>query len=202
MRALFMTAALIAVLVGTAAAQQAGTLTDGRDGKKYRTVKIGKQIWMAENLNYQTDSGSWCYENKADNCKKYGRLYDWNTAVTVCPAGWKLPDTAGWDRLKTSASGRETAGKKLKSKSGWHNQSDGSSGNGTDDYGFSALPGGHRYSDGGFYDAGNFGYWWTATEYDASDAYLRYMNYGNDGMYENYYYLNRGAGYSVRCVRD
>jgi uncharacterized protein (TIGR02145 family) len=195
-RTLLLTAVMVAALAAPAAAAK-GSFTDNRDGKTYETVKIGKQTWLAENLNYKTPSGSWCYDNDESNCKKYGRLYDWNTAMGACPAGWKLPDTTAWDVLKTSAGGRETAGRKLKSRSGWKEN-----GGGTDDYGFSALPGGHRYSDGGFYDAGSIGYWWTSTEYDVSDAYLRYMNYGNDGLYENYYYLDRNEGYSVRCVKQ
>jgi len=77
-----------------------GTFTDKRDGKTYKTVKMpdGK-IWMAENLNYETESGSWCYDNDPSNAVKYGRLYDWNTAKTVCPRGWRLPSRSDWHRL-------------------------------------------------------------------------------------------------------
>jgi uncharacterized protein (TIGR02145 family) len=176
-------------------------LTDYRDGQTYRTVVMpdGKR-WMAKNLNYQTDS-SWCYENSADSCEKYGRLYDWKTATTVCPAGWKLPDTAGWNRLLTKAGGWEAAGKKLKSKSGWVNLPDKNSGNGTDKFGFSVLPGGSRDSYGGFYYAGYYGVWWTATEEIWSiNAYYRYVDYHYDHVYEDIY--DKDDGYSVRCVAD
>jgi len=141
-----------------------GTLTDGRDGKKYKTVVIGGKRWMGENLNYQTISGSWCYENAGSNCNKYGRLYDWNTAKAVCPKSWHLPSRQEWDEL-VKASGGNKAGKNLKSESGWNNR-----GNGKDKYGFSALPGGRRYSGGSFYGAGSDGGWWTATEYGSGYA--------------------------------
>ena len=71
-------------------AQQKGTLTDTRDGKIYKTVKIGEQVWMAENLNYEAE-GSRCYNDSTTYCKKYGRLYNWETAMKACPNGWHLP---------------------------------------------------------------------------------------------------------------
>jgi len=171
-----------------------GMLTDNRDGKRYKTVVIDGKRWMGENLNYQTTSGSWCYKNDYSKCNVYGRLYDWNTAKTVCPGGWHLPSRQEWNDLEKAAGGRK-AGKNLKSKSGWDNR-----GNGTDKYGFSALPGGYRDSFGDFINAGNYGNWWTATEYDGSYAYSRGMDYDLDGVYE--YYDSKSYGRSVRCVAD
>jgi uncharacterized protein (TIGR02145 family) len=163
-------------------------------------------------LNYQTASGSWCYDDNNSNCDKYGRLYDWKTAKTVCPKGFHLPSRNNWDNLGRAAGGARKAdnkgnidwhdaGKKLKTKSGWGNRSDGSVGNGTDDFGFSALPGGRHHSSGSFYDAGSGGNWWTATENDANHAYYRVMGYNDDNVYENSYY-DKSQGYSVRCVAD
>jgi uncharacterized protein (TIGR02145 family) len=196
MRTFLLTAALIAVTGGTAAAQQTGTLTDNRDAKTYKTVVIGNQTWMAENLNYQTPRGSWCYKNNADSCKKYGRLYDWKTARTVCPAGWRLPSYQDWDKMTAMASVYKIAGKKLKSKSGWNEN-----GNGTDDYGFSALPGGGRFSDGSFDIAGNHGYWWTDSKYwNNNFAYNRGMGYDDDYVYNGSNLTT--YGYSVRCIAD
>jgi uncharacterized protein (TIGR02145 family) len=175
------------------------TLTDTRDGQTYKTVTIGTQTWMARNLNYKTKSGSWCYDDSISYCKRYGRLYDWKTATTVCPKGWKLPSREDWNILVAAAGGWKTAGEKLKSKSGW-NDYKGKNGNGTDDFGFSALPGGHRYTDGLFYTAGYCGYWWTASEFSDGLAYFRFMSYFYDLVNEFYYV--KGYGFSVRCVAD
>jgi uncharacterized protein (TIGR02145 family) len=184
----------IALFAGMSVAESggSGTFTDKRDGKTYRAVVIGGKTWMAENLNYETGK-SWCYDNKESNGNKYGRLYDWKTAMKVCPSGWHLPSRAEWDGLVGVAGGKTTAGKKLKSTSGWNGN-----GNVTDDYGFSALPGGLRYTGGYFSNAGDYGYWWSATEYDATIAYGRYMGY-YDRVNESTYY--KESGFAVRCVR-
>ena len=140
---------LLALLSISAFAQ--GTFTDSRDGKKYKSVKISKQTWMAQNLDYQGDDGNLgkCYEDKPENCKKYGRLYNWAEAMNidakfnkekwegdtsdvkhqdVCPSGWHLPNTTEWETLVNFAGGKnedvekklKDAGKKLKAKSGWN----------------------------------------------------------------------------------
>jgi uncharacterized protein (TIGR02145 family)/uncharacterized repeat protein (TIGR02543 family) len=203
-----------------------GTFTDSRrGGKTYKWVEIDGKRWMAENLNYDT-TGSWCYDNNPDNCVKYGRLYNWNTAMAgsrsstaspsgvrgVCPAGWHLPSRREWGDLAIVAGatpansndewgGGGPAGTKLKAKKGWNNRSNGDSGNGTDEYGFSALPGGRRGADGSFGRVGDFGDWWTATEgNDVLDAYFRSMQYDVDGVFETF--LQKGRGFSVRCRAD
>ena len=199
---------MMAFFVGTVAAQlnkvearqvakvtdSLGMFTDGRDGKRYKTVVIGGKRWMAENLDYEKGN-SWCYKNDNFNCGKYGRLYDWKTAKTVCPAGFHLPSRQEWNNLVAAAGGISAAGKKLKARGGWNNN-----GNGTDEYGFSALSGGSRGSDGGFYYAGDYGIWWTATEYNGVYAYYRVMSYNNGYVGENY--NNKSFGRSVRCVED
>jgi len=173
-----------------------GMLTDGRDGKRYKTAVIGGMRWMGENLNYQPQTGnSWCYDNNNSNCGKYGRLYDWHTAKTVCMSGWHLPSPQEWSNLANAAGGDNKAGKKLKARSGWN-----SNGNGTDEYGFSALPGGSRYSNGNFYNAGYHGFWWTRTVSGGVNAYRRYMVYRNDDVDEDE--DERSNGQSVRCVSD
>ena len=173
---------------------QRGSFSDQREGRTYKTVKIGSQTWMAENLNYNA-SGSKCYENAESNCQKYGRLYDWNTAMKSCPSGWHLPNGDEWQKLVDFAGGDEVAGTYLKAKEGWAEN-----GNGTDSYGFSALPGGIGYSSGSFGNVGNYGFWWSATEYDASLAYYRYM--GNSGATVSRNYYGKSSLYSVRCVQD
>ncbi len=174
-----------------------GALNDARDGKTYKTVNIGGATWMAENLNYKTASGSWCYYGNTDssNCDKYGgRLYDWNTATGVCPSGWHLPSRHEWKNIVTIAGDSSAAGKKLKSVTGWAN------GNGTDNYGFAAMPGGYRANNGGFGNAGNGGNWWTYTENGSAYAYAVRMSSYDDNVDETYNY--KDYGFSVRCVAD
>jgi len=173
--------------------QAVSTFTDKRDGQVYRIVEIGGAVWMAENLNYAAE-GSKCYKDSAEYCAKYGRLYNWKTAIKACPAGFHLPDNEEWYTLVDYAGGKDKAGTKLKSTSGWYNN-----GNGTDDYGWSALPGG--YGGGrSFGNAGYSGYWRSATEYDADYASYRRMGYGYELVHWGS--IDKTYLFSVRCVAD
>ena len=126
------------------------TLKDLRDNRTYRTVTIGDQVWMAENLAfryYLRDKLAPCYEDKEENCDKYGRMYRVSGASTVCPKGWHVPDSTEYrilfDAAKEIRSGFSTV---LKAAEGWDDY-DGESLNGTDDLGFSLLPGGSMCLD-------------------------------------------------------
>jgi len=163
-------------------------------GQNYKTVQIGTQTWMAENLNYDA-SGSKCYDNDPSNCATYGRLYDWETANAVCPSGWHLPSDEDWTTLTDYVGGASTAGSKLKAARGWD-----SNGNGSDAHSFSALPGGSGNSSGSFGNVGSFGNWWSSTEYNATYAYNRGMDYHGGNVVRNYY--SKSSLYSVRCLRD
>ncbi len=179
----------------TASDSKYGELYDQRDGKTYRTVKIGDQVWMAENLAFKPSTGKyWAYDNDPKNVATYGYLYDWETASKVCPAGWHLPSFE--DRVKlmsaidiTSA----TIGAKMKNV-GWPNDT-----NGNNDSGFSGLPGGYRNSLGRYLSIGQRGAWWISTESgeDAHDFQLNYATatIGLGKSFKNY-------GLSVRCIED
>jgi uncharacterized protein (TIGR02145 family) len=189
--------------------QMTKKFTDPRDGRDYRIVKIGEQIWMAENLAYECD-GSKCYDNEPANVQKYGRLYNWETALKACPEGWHLPTDEEWDALLRFVDGdtgtespyeSETAGKLLKAKDGWNkNDYEDISGNGTDKFGFSALPGGHCHYNGIREEVGDSGGWWSASEFNSADAYHRGIYY-NDGS-TCYSYDDKSHLFSVRCVKD
>ncbi len=106
-------------------AQQTGSFTDSRDGKVYKTVKIGTQTWMAENLAFKTESGCWAYDNDESNVAKYGRFYNWETSKKVCPAGWHLPSDKEWKTLTDFLGGENVAGGKMKSKTDWNDPNTG-----------------------------------------------------------------------------
>ena len=173
--------------------KESGTFTDPRNGQAYKWVRIGDQVWMAENLNYATRSGSWCYDDRSANCEKYGRLYNWEAAMNACPPGWRLSSDFDWSTLRFFL--WSTPGTKLKSKNGWLKNR-----NGTDDYGFSALPGGARNLGGGFQESGNDGAWWLSTEYTFSTAWFHYIKHSVGDMSRNYSF--KSFGFSVRCVRN
>jgi uncharacterized protein (TIGR02145 family) len=171
--------ALLITLSPALFAQQKGTLTDPRDKKTYKTIKIGEQVWMAENLSYAA-KGSKCYDNKPDNCQKYGRLYNWNTAIKSCPKGWHLPSNSEWNEIGIS----EADSKKLKSKSG-----------------FAALMGGMGNDEGDFGKLGELGYWWSSTaEEDNYLAFRRCIYCALEGS--NWNETEKTSLLSVRCVKD
>jgi len=150
-------------------------IEDIRDGKLYKSVEIGTQVWMAENLNYAGEDGNAgrCYQDNEDHCETYGRLYTF--AEAACPEGWHLPSSEELDILlkhvdpNYTGYGNNAAGTKLKATSGWQ-RGEGitapSNPNGTDDYGFAALPGGFCGSQciqDNFTNLGTMSYWWTTS---------------------------------------
>ena len=202
------------------------SLTDSRDGQSYRTVTIGAQTWMAQNLNYET-ANSYCYNDNASNCSKYGRLYTWAAAMDsagvwsmngkgcgygstctlvspvrgVCPSGWHLPNRDEWNALLVAVGGASNAGLKLKSVSDWYG-----SGNGSDDFDFSALAGGFRNSPESYFDNGNFlnmgdvASFWYSEVFGKNEAFIMELSY-----YKSYATITdtgKNTARSVRCVKD
>lgn len=197
-----------------------GSFTDTRDNKTYKTVQIGEQIWMAENLAYKTDSDSWAYNNDENNVETYGLLYTWEAAKAACPLGWHIPTDDEWKQLETAigmslseahededAQNRYTwdytkqrgtnEGTKLKATSHW----DGNMvSKGTDEYGFSALPSGH-YSGGNFYSIGYYCTWWSSSEHFYFNSnWTRSLHDDFTDIIRDH--RSKGFGYSVRCIKD
>ncbi len=163
-----------------------GIFTDTRDGKKYKWVKIGNQTWMAENLNFSTSSNSWCYDNNTAYCNKYGRLYDWETAITVCPPGWKLPSKSDFETLLNDVGGSGSKAYYALIPSG--------------NSGFSALFGGWRFSDGDFIYVGSYGTFWSSSPSRGYFAWYLWIlsshtdaSIGSNGC---------SLGFSVRCIQE
>jgi len=173
-----------------------GTFTDPRDGKTYTTVDIGNQTWMAENLNYQT-SDSWCYDNAAVNCEIYGRLYDWEAALTACPSGWHLPSDTEWDLLEDYLGGSNIAGGKMKEAGTvhWDYPNTGA----TNISGFKALPGGKRNNYIGFSSMGTHAMYWSNNSM-TSFGWYRYLIYEDEIIYRSF--DSKEDALSVRCLKD
>ena len=180
---------ILILICALVAFSMAGTLKDSRDGKTYKTVKIGDQVWMAENLNYKT-SESKCYDNKESNCKKYGRLYTWEAAKKACPDGWHLPTDFGGDLLDEIDDGHDS-----------RNLRAGSWDNGGDKYGFSALPAGYYYSYGKeFRGLGRTAYFWGSD--DCIDGVCILEIHGDSVIINEYGVGEDGFVVSVRCQKD
>lgn len=174
------------------AAPAKGSMTDSRDGKTYRTVVIGTQTWMAQNLDFKA-TGSACYDNKKQNCEELGRMYDWEMAKTACPDGWHLPTEDEWDLLEKEAGG-EIAGYNLKSSSGWDNQ-----GNGTDSKGFDGIPSGDLSKTGLYSHRGVGASYWTASSKFGGGAWFRALDFFDKKLIHDN--AEKSSGFSVRCVK-
>lgn len=202
-----------------------GTLKDERDQKTYKTVTIGTQTWMAENLNY-SDSISypgmqkrnWCYRNSLDSCTKYGRLYNWSAAMDsagtfstngkgcgyakICSPTYPVRGIcpSGWHLPDTTE--WNTLYKAMGSSpyamqaKGYVNWSDA-----TDAYGFSALPAG-LYYNGSFYRVGTHAYFWSATDLGSGNTHYAYRWYLDASSASLYNFYDKYYGFSVRCVKD
>src|SRR5690554_7409777 len=192
--------------------------TDSRDGNVYKTVTIGNQVWMAENLKYLPSVNNLSEDSQdtpgyyvsdydgtdvtaakaTANYTTYGVLYNWPAAMNACPTGWHLPSDAEWTELTDYLGGEGVAGGKLKEIGTTHWNTPNT--DATNETGFTALPGGYRYDNGTFSRIGGTGGWWSAAENSADDASLRYMfyNYGLVSRYVN----GKELGFSVRCLRD
>lgn len=193
------------------------SFTDPRDGNVYKTITIGTQVWMAENLKYlpsvvgvgtsELTPYYYVYEYNGTNVNEaqataeyttYGVLYNWTAACTSCPEGWHLPSDAEWTQLTDYLGGINVAGGKLKEKGTmlWESPNQDAS----DEVGFTALPGGYRDITGAFYSNGSIGYWWSSSELHVDNAYFRYLNYNTELVYRTFF--NKANGFSVRCVKD
>jgi uncharacterized protein (TIGR02145 family) len=193
-----------------------GSVTD-QDGITYKTIEIGTQTWMAENLRTTkyndgtpvplvTDKTEWAalttpglswYNNDTDF---YGALYNWYAVNTgkLCPDGWHVPDDEEWNTL-TSFIGSETiAGSKLKEAGTLHWQAPNAGA--TNETGFTALPGGYRTSTGVYANIKRYSYWWSSSQRTTNDAWFRDLSYGY--AYADRSSSNKKSGFSVRCVMD
>ncbi len=194
------------------------------DGNSYNTVKIGTQVWMAENLkttrylNYdsigtttpvskdillETDPKyQWSYGGNENYVTDYGRLYTWY-AITdsrgICPTGWHIPEDDEYTTLIAYLLGETVAGGKLKEAGfdHWASPNTGAS----NESGFTALPGGYRFTGGSFGGLCRDGLWWSSTGGSLiSNAWILGMGYNYTEVYMNE--NSKRTGYSVRCVKD
>jgi len=176
------------------------TFTDSRDGQVYKTIKIGNQIWMAENLAYKTERGCWAYDNDKTKVAEYGYLYDWKTAKASCPKGWHLPSDEEWTELINYLGGKELAGEKLKS-SNW-NLFDGKN-YGNNSSGFSTLPNGFCIDHGRgmmiFGGLGEDGNLWSSTT-NGSDASYYKLDADRSSIGQDN--IDHSSGLAVRCIKE
>jgi uncharacterized protein (TIGR02145 family) len=173
-----------------------GLYTDPRDGKVYPYKQIGSQVWMTKNMNYAAPN-SYCYNNLESNCDTYGRLYNWQTALTVAPPGWHLASNEEWDKLISEVGEFAQAAGALKSTLYWNQPNTGA----TNSSGFTAFPGGFKSAtDGLFYYMGGNGYWRTSTEIHSANAWVKTMQH--TAAYVNSNNYNKEDFFAVRCIMN
>lgn len=178
-------------------------ICDARDGKHYDFVVIGDQTWLKRNLAYEAE-GSWCPNNREEDCKLYGRLYQWN-AANSCPEGWRLPSMKDFSSLYSYISqklaGREGVGTSLKIIMGWIDSGD-KFPSGTNRFGFGAKPAGYRDVRGNYLSIGEEANFWTSHEILGENR-ASYWNlyYGNQDFIGSYVGLKSSA-MSVRCIKN
>lgn len=216
---LYVCALIMGTIVNTLIAQD-GNIVKDQDGNNYKTVKIGNQTWMAENLkttkyndgtaiSLVSDSTVWValttpaycwYDNDTTYKNTYGALYNGHTINTgkLCPYGWHVSTDVEWSTLVSYLGGESVAGGKLKETGTphWSSPNLGA----TNESGFAALPGGSRYTNGLFFTIKNIGYWWSSTENKTLNGWYRSMNNRNSAVSRSYIDLTNG--FSVRCVKD
>ena len=184
-------------------------------------IKIGNQIWMTQNLNVdkfrngdpiphartkrqwrkaaKAGEPAWCYYGSDSYLGgKNGRLYNWhavNDPRGLAPDGWRIPNLEEWEQLVTELGGKSSAGLAMKSSEDWR-----PNGNGTNSSGFNGRPAGFRNADGIYYFLGEYAKWWTATEGDTKNAWSHFLCHGSKLAVK--YYMHKGYGLSVRCVKE
>jgi len=193
------------------------------DGNEYKTVLIGSQIWMAENLNVtkyrdgskienitdnlewkNTTTGACCdYKNATTNSTTYGKLYNFYAIAdsrNICPVGWHIPTDDEWTELINSVGDKDNAGGKLKEEGTLHWNPNGINEGAVDSRGFTALPAGTRGDDGRFYDLNQMSVWYSSTV-DPNNSVIVFATYSS---YELISKCNsaKNLGFSVRCVKD
>lgn len=199
----------------------AGTVKD-RDGNVYKTVRIGTQVWMAENLKTTKfrngepiphvignstwgvlNTGAYCWYNNDDRANKvtYGALYNWfavDDQRSIAPVGWHIPTDKEWAALVVYLKGERIAGGALKETmtSHWADPNTGA----TNSSGFTALPGGYRAKDGTFKNLNVCGGWWADTEYTKSLVWYRYVD--TTGSTIHNFSTYKSSGFSIRCIKD
>lgn len=180
--------------------QKTEILTDSRDNKTYKTIKIGNQWWMAENLNYNME-GSYAYNNNEEYAATYGRLYDWPLASNACPDGWHLPSKNEFQTLLNYIN--TVHAQELMAVSNlWNYNYCIENPRANNKTGFSALPGGAYIW--GFLGINDEAAFWTSSLYNNHPFHYYIVSCGNDGFtyFTDLDNNDTFVKYSVRCIKD